>query len=355
MRVEDFNFELPQDRIALNAANPRDSARMLHIPVTGDFCSHTVSAFPQFLSPNDLLVVNDTKVIPAQLMGTRPNRDGDGLVTIEVTLHKDLGQGRWKAFVRPAKRARKGDVIDFKSMTATVIERDGPETQLQFDCAGEDFACALEEVGMPPLPPYIARNRDVTTDDQYSYQTVYAAELGSVAAPTAGLHFTDKLLQQIAAKGIGMEHITLHVGAGTFLPVSVDDTHDHKMHSEWGKITPEQAERINMARENGGRIIAVGTTSLRLLESAADKTGKILPFRDETSIFITPGYKFKAVDLLLTNFHLPRSTLFMLVCAFAGTDIMKAAYAHAIAEQYRFYSYGDACLLERADIGTDNG
>lgn len=349
MRVDQFDFDLPQERIALEAVSPRDRARMLHIPVEGHLGNHFVRDLPDFLRAGDLLVVNDTKVIPAQLSGTRPNRDGSGSVTIEVTLHKDIGGGQWRGFVRPAKRVREGDIIDFGAMSANVIARDGAEAHLHFNREGEAFSSALEEVGVTPLPPYIARNRAPSESDVQSYQTVYAKEAGSVAAPTAGLHFTQELLHEIQNKDVGIEQITLHVGAGTFLPVTADNTSDHKMHSEWGEITAEQSQRINQARENGGRIIAVGTTSLRLLESAVDESGNIHRFCEETDIFITPGYRFKAVDLLLTNFHLPRSTLFMLVCAFAGTDKMKAAYRHAIAEQYRFYSYGDACFLERSD------
>jgi len=291
-------------------------------------------------------------VIPAQLYGVRPGRHGGEPVSFDATLHKDLGGGRWRAFLRPAKRIRVGDKLlfgDTFSLRAVAVEREGGEGTLSFDNPDDDDLLAhLDKIGVPPLPPYIARRRAVSSEDRERYQTVYADKAGSVAAPTAGLHFTPELLQRLEQKGVGREVITLHVGAGTFLPVSVDDTDDHKMHSEWGEITEAQAARINECRARGGRIVAVGTTSLRLLESAADENGVIHPFKEETDIFITPGYQFRAVDLLLTNFHLPRSTLFMLVCAFSGVDQMKAAYAHAIAHDYRFYSYGDACLLERA-------
>ncbi|MBT8471297.1 MAG: tRNA preQ1(34) S-adenosylmethionine ribosyltransferase-isomerase QueA [Marinicaulis sp.] len=351
MRVDDFDFHLPEERIALEPASPRDAARMLHI--RGDARTDAaIRDLPDLLNPGDLLVLNDTKVIPAQLFGSRQARSGGGDVAIDVTLHKFVEQPtrdliRWRAFVRPAKRVRPGDVIDFGPILHAKVEtRDGAECLLRFDRERGEFDAALAEYGVAPLPPYIARKRAANAGDLDDYQTVYAKESGSVAAPTAGLHFTGELLALLRERGIGFETITLHVGAGTFLPVSVDDTKDHVMHSEWGEITEEQAARINRTRENGGRIVAVGTTSLRLLESASDENG-VRPFAQETDIFITPGYKFETADILLTNFHLPRSTLFMLVCAFSGTDAMKAAYAHAIENNYRFYSYGDACLLER--------
>ena len=352
MRVDIFDFELPQERIALTPANPRDSARMLCVQ-REDVADRIVRDLPTLLRPGDLLVANDTKVIPAQLFGTRKSRDksqhGGDAVSIEATLHKDLGNNTWRAFVRPAKRVREGDVVRFsETLSAEVRDRDGAEATLNFDTHGENFFAALGKAGVMPLPPYIARKRPAGDNDNASYQTMFAQEAGSVAAPTAGLHFTPDLIAALKDKGVMQTTITLHVGAGTFLPVSVDDTSDHKMHSEWGEITEAQAVQINETRAAGGRVIAVGTTSLRLLESAADEDGTIKPFARETDIFITPGYQFKAVDMLMTNFHLPRSTLFMLVCAFAGTDAMKAAYAHAIEQRYRFYSYGDACLLERA-------
>ena len=353
MRVDEFDFELPQERIALEPARPRDTARMLHV-ANASLTDRTVRDLPSLLRAGDMLVVNDTKVIPAQLSGKRPAR-GDGAdVAVDVTLHKQerstAGNGAcWRAFVRPAKRLRPSDEIIFgENLKAYVEKREGAECLLRFDTEPSAFAAALAEYGTAPLPPYIARKRSPTDQDLSDYQTAYAQEEGSVAAPTAGLHFTAGLLDELRGTGILFETITLHVGAGTFLPVSVDDTRDHVMHSEWGEITEEQAQRINETRMRGGRIIAIGTTSLRLLESAADDAGIVRPFREETDIFITPGYQFKAVDVLMTNFHLPRSTLFMLVCAFAGIEAMKGAYAYAIKNKYRFYSYGDACFLERA-------
>ena len=347
MRVDLFDFELPQERIALQPTDRRDASRLLHVR-DGEVYDRAVTDLPDLLRPGDMLVLNDTKVIPAQLFGRRPSRDtSGGDVSIDATLHKNLGDDCWRAFVRPAKRLRIGDVIKFDGgLSAQVTARDGAEATLAFDTGGLPFETALARAGVMPLPPYIARKRAADERDSERYQTVYAAEAGSVAAPTAGLHFTDDLFDRLAEAGVGKTMITLHVGAGTFLPVSVDDTDAHKMHAEWGDIPADQAEAINEARARGGRILAVGTTALRLLESAASEDGLVRPYADETSIFITPGYRFRAVDLLMTNFHLPRSTLFMLVCAFAGTDEMKAAYAHAIENEYRFYSYGDACLLE---------
>lgn len=353
MRVDLFDFELPQERIALEPVEPRDASRLLHVTADG-LNDRTVRDLPSILRPGDMLVLNDTKVIPAQLRGMRAARavGGGGDVEIDVTLHKDMGADRWRAFVRPAKRLREGDEIRFAdTLTASVEERSDAEAVLAFTYRSKVFEEALAQTGVMPLPPYIARKRAVTDEDRDRYQTVYAEEQGSVAAPTAGLHFTDELLAALDAAGVQRTMITLHVGAGTFLPVTADNTSDHKMHSEWGEITVEQAQRINACKTSGGRIIAVGTTSLRLLESAADEAGVVRPFGAETDIFITPGYQFKAVDMLLTNFHLPRSTLFMLVSAFAGTAQMKAAYAHAIEKEYRFYSYGDACLLELNDGG----
>ena len=355
MRVDLFDFELPQERIALEPAHPRDAARMMHIAADGVH-DRGVSDLPSLLKAGDILVVNDTKVIPAQLTGTRAARDGGEDVRVDVTLHKKLPQKyrdliEWRAFVRPAKRLREGDRIDFgPRLIAEVASREGAECVLRFDRERGEFDEALAEYGAPPLPPYIARKRPATANDIENYQTVYAANPGSVAAPTAGLHFTPDIFRALDQADVTALTITLHVGAGTFLPVTAEDTADHIMHAEWGEITEEQADRINAARRSGGRIIAVGTTSLRLLESAAQDDGTITPFSSETDIFITPGYRFKAVDMLMTNFHLPRSTLFMLVCAFAGTEKMKAAYAHAIEQEYRFYSYGDACLLERGNV-----
>ncbi len=358
MRVDFFDFELPQDRIALAPVRPRDAARLLHVAQDG-LHDRMVRGLVEILRPGDMLVLNDTKVIPAQLKGVRPARvagGGDKDVALDVTLHKrvkDTPSGvRWRAFVRPAKRVRESDQISFgEDLSAIVEHRDDAEATLFFDKRGADFDAALARVGAPPLPPYIARRRGARTEDVVDYQTVYAREEGSVAAPTAGLHFTEDLFEKLEGHGVHRETITLHVGAGTFLPVSTNDTNDHKMHGEWGEITEKQATHINASRSAGGRIVAVGTTALRLLESAADETGSISPFCAETDIFITPGYQFRAADALMTNFHLPRSTLFMLVCAFAGAQKMKDAYAHAIKQGYRFYSYGDACFLEHNSGG----
>lgn len=349
MRVADFDFDLPEDRIALEPA-PRGEARLLHVAHDG-IADKRVADLPQLLRAGDILVLNDTRVIPAQLRGTRPGRGDGDAIQIDVTLHKRLadapGGALWKAFVRPAKRLKEGDALDFGAgLAATVEARAEAEAALRFNLMGAAFDEALARAGLPPLPPYIARKRETRAEDALNYQTLFAREPGSVAAPTAGLHFTDRLFAALAAERVLTETITLHVGAGTFLPVTAEDTAGHIMHGEWGEITAEQAARINDARAAGGRIVTVGTTSLRLLESAAGRDGRIRPFAGETAIFITPGYKFRAADLLMTNFHLPRSTLFMLVCAFAGTLRMKAAYAHAIETGYRFFSYGDASLLE---------
>lgn len=347
MRVDLFDFELPPERIALAPVAPRDAARLLHVRQTG-VEDRLVRDLPGLFRPGDLLVTNDTKVIPAQLFGQRAARGDGAPVAIEATLHKDLGGNSWRAFIRPAKRLKEGDVVNFEGgLSARVAKRDGAEADLDFDVDGSSFQTALERAGVMPLPPYIARKRPADETDRENYQTMFADETGSVAAPTAGLHFTPRLMDELKVKDIQHLSVTLHVGAGTFLPVTAEDTDDHKMHAEWGEITEAQAHEINETRARGGRIIAVGTTSLRLMESAADKQGVIHPFAEETDIFITPGYRFKAVDLLMTNFHLPRSTLFMLVCAFAGVETMKTAYAHAIEKEYRFYSYGDACLLEK--------
>lgn len=353
MRAADFDFHLPEDRIALFPANPRDAARLLHCSQEPPnfheaLTDHYVRDLPALLRAGDLLVVNDSKVIPAQLRGQRAGRKGGEPVIIDATLHKKIGDDLWRAFVRPAKRLRKGDVVYFGAYLIACVEaREDAEAILRFNQRGEAFDAALDEIGRPPLPPYIARKREPSPTDASDYQTIYADRSGSVAAPTAGLHFTPELFARLDAAGVGRETITLHVGAGTFLPVTVDDLKDHVMHAEWGEITPQQAARINAVRAAGGRIVAVGTTALRLLESAADINGDVKPFNSETEIFITPGYRFRAVDVLMTNFHLPRSTLFMLVCAFSGVEVMQRAYAHAIATGYRFYSFGDACLLER--------
>ncbi|GGY42032.1 tRNA preQ1(34) S-adenosylmethionine ribosyltransferase-isomerase QueA [Parvularcula lutaonensis] len=368
MRTSDFDFELPEELIALEPPAERTDARMLHV---GDgIVDRSVKDLVEVLRAGDLLVLNDTKVIPAALEGRRlPREDHDGGpagqatpaeapravsqnqgVVVEANLIEHLepreGRAHWRSFARPGKRLKVGDRLDFRGLTAEVVARNGMETDILFDVAEGDFDGALMKAGMPPLPPYIARKRGVREDDRERYQTVYAREAGSVAAPTAGLHFTDELFAQLEAKGVGRAYVTLHVGAGTFLPVSTDDVSDHKMHSEWGVVSEETAAAIAETRAQGGRIIAVGTTSLRLLESAWNGE-KVAPFRGDTDIFLKPGDKFPSTDLLMTNFHLPKSTLFMLVCGYAGTEEMKAAYAHAVAEKYRFFSYGDACLLEK--------
>ena len=339
MRVDEFDFDLPQERIALRPARPRDSARMLR--VEGEAISdRSVSDLPSLLRKGDVLVFNDTRVIPAQLEGKR------GDASIGATLHKREGPREWWAFVRNAKRLRDGDLIDFgEGVRASAVSKDPDGAVLLAFHGEEPVELLLEKAGRMPLPPYIAGKRPTDEADRSDYQTMFAREEGAVAAPTAALHFTDALIGALDQQGIGRETLTLHVGAGTFLPVKAANTTDHKMHSEWGRIDAATADRLNQARSAGGRIIAVGTTSLRLLESAADADGTIRPFEGDTAIFITPGYRFKAIDGLMTNFHLPKSTLFMLVSALMGLDVMKSAYAHAISEGYRFYSYGDASLL----------
>lgn len=343
MRVDDFDFELPRELIATRPAAPRDAARLLEVRPDG-LGDHVVRNLPALLAPGDLLVFNDTKVIPARLTGRR------GAATVEVTLHKQDDSTRWRAFARPAKRLRPGDRIVFAEDFSAEVTAKGEagEVTLRFDRAGGELFAALERHGAMPLPPYMGRDADAR--DRTDYQTLFAARPGAVAAPTAGLHFTPELVATLEARGIGRATVTLHVGAGTFLPVKAEDTRDHVMHSEWGEVDAAAAARIEETRSRGGRIVAVGTTSLRLLESAAAADGRVRPFAGETDIFITPGYRFRAVDLLVTNFHLPRSTLFMLVAAFSGLERMKAAYAHAKAVRYRFYSYGDACLLHRGDV-----
>ena len=339
MDVADFDFELPPERIALRPARPRDSARLLLVE-DDSIADRAMLDLPALLRPNDVLVFNDTKVIPAQLEGHR------GAASVGATLHKRAGLRRWWAFVRNAKRVRIGDVIDFgHDVHASAIERDAAGAMLLEFQGQEPVELLLERAGQMPLPPYIASKRGTDEADAADYQTMFAREAGAVAAPTAALHFTERLVAALDARGIAREMLTLHVGAGTFLPVKVDDTADHKMHAEWGRIDAATADRLNAARARGGRLIAVGTTSLRLLESAAGDDGTIRAFDGDTAIFITPGYRFKAVDGLLTNFHLPKSTLFMLVSALMGLDVMQAAYAHAIAANYRFYSYGDGSLL----------
>jgi len=356
MRVDLFDFELPEDRIALRPAVPRDSARLLQVSADGVLSDHGVRNLPQLLQRGDALVFNDTKVIPAQLEGIR-DRDG-AIAAISATLHMRLDDHRWKAFVRGAKKLNIGDrcrfgnedtTPSFDGLEATVTERgDAGEVTLAFDFAGTVLDEALVAFGHIPLPPYIALKRPEDEQDRLDYQTIYARDEGAVAAPTAGLHFTPELFDALDARGIERHFVTLHVGAGTFLPVKADDTGDHKMHHEVGSVSIETAEALNAVRSRGGRIVSVGTTSLRLLESASREDGILHPWRGATDIFITPGYEFKFVDVLMTNFHLPKSTLMMLVSAFSGLETMKAAYHHAIAQGYRFYSYGDSSLLFRA-------
>ncbi len=356
MRTDLFDFELPAGSIALRPASPRDSARMLVVQPGGALRDQTVADLPQLLKSGDQLVVNDTRVIAAQLTGRRIGRDTEP--KIEATLIKRLDGSRWQALVKPAKKLTQGDIVRFGNEGKVCllghldaeVERKGEdgEITLSFSFHGPSLDQAIADLGAPPLPPYIASKRAPDERDAADYQTLFARDDGSVAAPTASLHFTDELLAKLASRGVAVHKLTLHVGAGTFLPVKAEDTTAHRMHSEWGTISSETADALNAARHKGGRIVAVGTTSLRLLESAAAEDGTIKPFAGDTAIFITPGYRFRAVDILMTNFHLPRSTLFMLVSAICGIEPMKQAYAHAIAHGYRFYSYGDACLLFRA-------
>ena len=356
MRTDLFDFELPADSIALRPANPRDSARMLVVAPDGVLRDRHVGDLPQWLEPGDQLVVNDTKVIPAQLKGRRIGQATEP--KIEATLIKRVDGSRWQALVKPAKKLSQGDVVRFGNegkvclldhLDAQVEHKgDDGEVTLSFSFHGPALDQAIADLGSPPLPPYIASRRPPDERDAADYQTMFAANEGAVAAPTAGLHFTPALEAALRQRGVGIHRLTLHVGAGTFLPVKADDTGAHRMHPEWGCLSAETASALNAARVDGGRIVAVGSTSLRVLESATAEDDTIGPFEGETSIFMTPGYRFRAVDILLTNFHLPRSTLFMLVSAFSGLETMKRAYAHAIDSGYRFYSYGDACLLFRA-------
>ena len=340
MRVDLFDFELPPERIALRPADPRDSARLLSVGDGGLLVDARVSDLPALLRAGDLLIFNDTRVIPAQLEGLR------GAARIGATLHKREGLRGWRAFIRNAKRLRAGDRIDFGAGVAAIAGDRGTDGSFHLAFEGDEpVEVLLERAGRMPLPPYIAARRPADARDHTDYQTMFAREKGAVAAPTAALHFTPALMAALDAAGIGHATLTLHVGAGTFLPVKADDTEDHAMHAEWGRIDAATAARINATRAAGGRLIAVGTTSLRLIESAADAEGIVHPFAGDTAIFITPGYRFRAIDGLVTNFHLPRSTLFILVSALMGVDCMQAAYAHAIREGYRFYSYGDASLL----------
>jgi S-adenosylmethionine:tRNA ribosyltransferase-isomerase len=358
MRTDLFDFDLPPERIALRPIVPRDTARLLVVRPDGtpELEDRGVRDLPDLLDPGDALVVNDTRVIPARLSGRRIGRDTEP--KIEATLTERLDGSRWRAFVRPAKKLASGDVVRFGEegkvcflgqLDATVEAKgEGGEVTLSFAFHGPVLDQAIAERGDMPLPPYIASRRRPDEQDRADYQTLFARDEGSVAAPTAGLHFTDELLVRLAARGVGLHKVTLHVGPGTFLPVHAEDTSEHKMHAEHAVLSAPTAGALNAVRTKGGKIVAVGSTALRTIESAADDSGVIKPFAGDTSIFITPGYRFKAVDAMMTNFHLPRSTLFMLVSAFCGLDVMKRAYAHAIGDGYRFYSYGDASLLFRA-------
>ncbi|MFU0505599.1 tRNA preQ1(34) S-adenosylmethionine ribosyltransferase-isomerase QueA [Pseudaminobacter sp. NGMCC 1.201702] len=357
MRVDLFDFDLPEERIALRPAEPRDAARLMVVKPGKAVEDRQVCDLPSLLSPGDVVVFNDTRVIPAQLKGTR--RRGEAAAEVEATLHMRAGPDRWLAFMRPGKRIAAGDRIHFGhegnscflgTLEATVVEKgEGGEVLLAFDVSGPFLDEAIRAVGHVPLPPYIASKRPDDARDRADYQTIFAREDGAVAAPTAGLHFTPQLLAALDARGIERHFVTLHVGAGTFLPVKADDTDEHKMHAEIGYVSEATASAINTARAEGRRVVSIGTTSLRLLESAAGEDGQLKAWSGPTDIFITPGYRFKIVDILMTNFHLPRSTLFMLVSAFSGLETMRDAYAHAIETGYRFYSYGDGSLLFRAD------
>ncbi|MEQ8194817.1 MAG: tRNA preQ1(34) S-adenosylmethionine ribosyltransferase-isomerase QueA [Rhodospirillales bacterium] len=343
MHLSDFDYGLPPERIAQRPIAPRDAARLL--VVNDALEDRLIKDLSDMLSEGDLLVFNDTRVVPTRLGGRRRG------AKVEVTLHKEETADTWRAFARPARKLKRGDLVEFApDFAATVMDKgEAGEVLLKFDCPGETLRGRLEQFGAMPLPPYIKRGKKPDDQDRHDYQTMFADKPGAVAAPTAGLHFTPELMNAIGRKGIGHVCVTLHVGAGTFLPVKSETIAEHKMHAEWGGIDAATAEAINRARANGGNIVPVGTTALRLLETAAREDGTVRPFTGETSLFITPGYRFKIADRMLTNFHLPRSTLFMLVCAFAGTARMKAAYAHAVAHDYRFYSYGDACLLSRGE------
>jgi S-adenosylmethionine:tRNA ribosyltransferase-isomerase len=357
MRLSDFDFDLPEELIALRPAEPRDAARLLLVRPGDPLEDLSVGDLPDLLRAGDALVFNDTRVIPARLDGVRVRDESS--IAVEATLHKRLSPSRWTAFMKPGKRLKPGDRLGFGAvgdtaceldrLDATLVEKlDGGEVELAFDLAGPDLDRAIAAHGRMPLPPYIAGRRKEDEQDFRDYQTVFARADGSVAAPTAGLHFTPELIARLQAKGLSIHFVTLHVGAGTFLPVKTEEVSEHRMHAEWGEVSPATATALNAARAAGGRLVCVGTTALRLIESAADEAGDVQPFAAETSIFITPGYRFRAADVLMTNFHLPCSTLFMLVSAFAGLEVMRAAYAHAIKSGYRFYSYGDAGLLFRA-------
>lgn len=341
MKLADFDFPLPAAAIAQRPIVPRDAARMLE--VSGRITDGTVRDLPALLGPGDVMVYNDTRVIPARLMGRR------GEIVIEITLLKPLDARRWRALAKKARRLRPGQRIDFAPGLAAIVEAkgEGGEVTVAFEPTAQPLIETLEAHGVAPLPPYIKRAGLPDERDRRDYQTVYATRPGAIAAPTAGLHFTERLLEALDARGIRRVMLTLHVGAGTFRPMTTEKLEDHVMHPEWGEIGAEAAEAINLAKERGRKVVAVGTTTLRLLETAADENGRVAPFGGDTNVFITPGRPIRSADLLLTNFHLPRSTLFMLVCAFAGIETMKRAYAHALAGGYRFYSYGDCCLLHR--------
>jgi S-adenosylmethionine:tRNA ribosyltransferase-isomerase len=363
MRVDLFDFDLPPERIALRPAEPRDAARLLIVrPHGSPRCEdRAVLDLPSQFGPGDVLVVNDTRVIPARLHGFRVR--GEASARIEATLFQREGEASWRAFARPGKKLKAGETIRFTATDSTKNSADSLDAEvvskgeegdilLKFALEGEALGKAIERIGQMPLPPYISGRRPADQRDDQDYQTLFAQKSGAVAAPTASLHFTPRLVAALAQRGVSIQRVTLHVGAGTFLPVKVSDTSDHKMHAEWGEVGQAAADALNHARASGGRIVAAGTTSLRILESAATQDGRLKAFAGETSIFIIPGYRFKAVDVLLTNFHLPRSTLFMLAAAFSSLETMQAAYAHAIAGNYRFYSYGDACLLFPAAGGN---
>ncbi len=345
MKVDLFDFNLPKELIALRPATKRDGARLLVVK-DQSLQDNQVLDLTDYLTAGDVMIFNDTRVIPARLKGMRRT------AKMEITLHMNMQDGIWKAFAKPAKKLKQNDVINFNGgLEATVLDKgEAGEVTLGFNHSGDQLRKALNEAGIMPLPPYIASQRAVDARDDQDYQTIYSKHDGAVAAPTAGLHFSEQLLKSIDDIGVKRAFVTLHVGAGTFLPVKVDDTDQHKMHSEWGEVSAEIAELVNQTHKKGHKVISVGTTSLRLLESATDENGNISAFKGSTDIFITPGYKFRCVDMLMTNFHLPKSTLFMLVSAFAGFENMKAAYQHAINKNYRFYSYGDSSLLYLKDL-----
>lgn len=342
MKLSDFDYDLPPEAIAAEPASPRTAARLLDMR-GGNLTDRIVADLPHCLKPGDLMIFNDTRVLPARLTGKR------GEARIEVTLHRRLDDSHWRCFARPAKKLRLDDLIDFGAGLQAVVDHigDDGERGLAFNYSGDEFERLLAEVGVMPLPPYISRPEGVRDDDADHYQTMFADQTGAVAAPTAGLHFTPQLIEAISQQGVSMAPVTLHVGAGTFLPVKVDDPRDHKMHTEWGSISHETADQINTTRARGGRIVAIGTTSLRILESCWRDHGEIKAYTAETDLYILPGFSFGVVDLLMTNFHLPKSTLLMLVSAFTGKPLVEEAYAHAISSGYRFFSYGDACLMER--------